>query len=252
MLENKVIAISGGVGKIGLSFTKCVLENNGKILIGDRKVRQNLQILKKYKKENIVIYSGDLTKEKNIKEFLSLGLKKFKKIDSVVHCAYPVTANWGKKFEDLKLKDLGVNLTSQLGGAIIFSKIFMKYFVKKKKGNLIHIASIQGFRSPKFDHYKGTNIVSPIEYSAIKSGIISITSYLAKYYKGKNIRVNCISPGGILDNQPKNFLMRYNNDCNLKGMLNSDDLNGAFLFLLSENSKFINGQNIIVDDGWSL
>ena len=93
---------------------------------------------------------------------------------------------------------------------------------------------------------------SPIEYSAIKSGIISITKWLAKYYKNKNIKVNCLSPGGIIDNQPKSFLEQYKKSCFSKGMLNPEDLNGTILFLLSDASKYISGQNIIIDDGWSI
>ena len=93
---------------------------------------------------------------------------------------------------------------------------------------------------------------SPVEYSAIKSGVISITKYLAKYYAGQNIRVNCVSPGGILDGQPNLFLERYRSSCNNKGMLESNDIVGAIVFLLSDASMFITGQNIVVDDGWSL
>jgi NAD(P)-dependent dehydrogenase (short-subunit alcohol dehydrogenase family) len=95
-------------------------------------------------------------------------------------------------------------------------------------------------------------MVSPIEYSAIKTGIIAVTRYLAKYCKGENIRVNCISPGGIQNDQPINFLKKYQKSCNSKGMLDPDDLVGTLIFLLSHQSKFINGQNIIVDDGWSI
>ena len=95
-------------------------------------------------------------------------------------------------------------------------------------------------------------MTSPIEYTAIKSGIISITRYLSKYCKGDNIRINSISPGGIFDNQPKSFVQNYKDSCNSKGMLESEDITGALLFLLSDESKFIHGQNIIVDDGWTL
>ena len=95
-------------------------------------------------------------------------------------------------------------------------------------------------------------MTSPIEYGAIKSGVISITKYLAKYYAKKNIRVNCVSPGGILDSQTNEFVDRYKSSCTSKGLLNSDDVTGTVLFLLSEDSKYINGQNIIIDDGWSL
>jgi len=125
-------------------------------------------------------------------------------------------------------------------------------FLKHGGGNLVHISSIQGVTTPKFDQYEGTQMNSPIEYSAIKSGVIAVTKYLAKYYKNRNIRVNCLSPGGIQDGQPEIFLENYAKNCNSKGMLDSDDLTGALIFLLSDSSQFINGQNIIVDDGWTL
>ena len=93
---------------------------------------------------------------------------------------------------------------------------------------------------------------SSLEYSVAKSGINSMTSWLAKYYKNKNIRVNCVSPSGILDQQPQSFLEKYRNSCTSKGMLDPTDVAGTVLFLLSDQSKYINGQNIVIDDGWSL
>ena len=93
---------------------------------------------------------------------------------------------------------------------------------------------------------------SPIEYSAIKSGIISMTKYLAKYYKYKNLRFNCISPGGIKDNQHKLFIKRYKASCSNKGLLEPEDLFSLVFFLLSNKSQYINGQNIIVDGGYSI
>lgn len=95
-------------------------------------------------------------------------------------------------------------------------------------------------------------MTSPIEYSAVKSGIISITKYLAKLYKKNNIRINCISPGGIIDGQPKKFLKNYLKSTGTKGMLEPEDLNSAISFLLSDDSRYVNGQNIVIDDGWSL
>ena len=95
-------------------------------------------------------------------------------------------------------------------------------------------------------------MTSPIEYTAVKSGIISLTSWLAKYFKNKNIRVNCISPGGILDHQTELFLEKYRSSCTNKGMLDPTDVAGTVLFLLSDQSKYINGQNIVIDDGWTL
>ena len=95
-------------------------------------------------------------------------------------------------------------------------------------------------------------MVSPVEYSAIKAGLIAVTKYLSKYYKNKKIRVNCVSPGGILDNQPKIFINNYRKVCNEKGLLHPEDVVRTILFLLSDESRHINGQNIVIDDGWSL
>ena len=95
-------------------------------------------------------------------------------------------------------------------------------------------------------------MTSPVEYSAIKAGVIAITKYLAKLYMGQGLQINCISPGGIQDSQPNEFLNRYQSSCNSKGMLDANDIVGLFLFLLSDEGKYISGQNIIIDDGWSL
>ena len=95
-------------------------------------------------------------------------------------------------------------------------------------------------------------MTSPIEYTAIKAGVIAITKWLAVYCKNKSIRINCVSPGGILDQQPQSFLEKYRDSCLSKGMLDAEDVIGTIQFLLSDKSRYINGQNIVVDDGWSL
>ena len=92
----------------------------------------------------------------------------------------------------------------------------------------------------------------PVEYAVIKSALIHLTKYMAKYFKGMNIRVNSISPGGILDSQPGIFIKSYNEQCITKGMLDKSDLKGTLLYLLSDLSRYVNGQNLIVDDGFTL
>ena len=248
----KTIIITGGAGRIGSTLAADLLKHGHKVLLGDINNSKLLKIKKKLNSKNIEIFQGDLTTKNNIDRFIKFGVKKFKNIHAAVHCSYPTSKKWGARLEDLQEIHLKNDLQNQLGGSIIFSQRIMKYFIKKKKGNLILISSIQGIQAPKFDHYKNLNMTSPIEYSAIKSGIISITKYLSKYYKNKNIRINCVSPGGIRDNQPKLFTKRYRQSCNTKGLLDGEDISKLILFLLSDKSKYITGQNLIIDDGWSL
>ena len=125
-------------------------------------------------------------------------------------------------------------------------------FILQGHGNVTQLSSIQGIAAPKFEHYEDTSMYSSIEYSVEKSKIFSMTSWLVKYYKNKNIRVNCVSPCGILDQQPQSFLEKYRNSCTCNGMLDRTDVAGTVLFLLSDKSKYINGQNIVIDDGWSM
>ena len=252
MLNNLVVAISGGAGRIGSAFSHAIVDNGGKVIIGDVLEKKGNQLVQEFGKENVSLYIGDLTVTDNLDQLIKKGIEKFGHIDAAVHCAYPTSDQWGTAFENLHPEGLKDDLFNQLGGAILFSQCFIRYFREQGCGNLIHISSIQGLAAPRFEHYEGTDMASPIEYSAIKSGIIAITKYLAKYCKGQNIRVNCISPGGILGDQPESFLIKYQASCNTKGMLDPEDVRGALLFLLSEQSKYVTGQNIIIDDGWSL
>jgi NAD(P)-dependent dehydrogenase (short-subunit alcohol dehydrogenase family) len=252
MLDNLIVAISGGAGRIGSAFSKAVVDNGGKVIIGDINSEVGNRLVSELGDNVSLFFEGNLTEPNTVDLLIRKGVEKFGKINAAVHCAYPVSKQWGTRFEDLNPEYLEKDLFNQLGGAIFFSQRMIRYFKQQKSGNLIHISSIQGVATPKFDHYEGTDMVSPIEYSAIKSGIISITKYLAKYCKGQDIRVNAISPGGILDNQPKSFLEKYRSSCQIKGMLDTADITGALIFLLSSQSKYITGQNIIVDDGWVL
>lgn len=248
MLQNKIIAIIGGQGLIGKSFVTYCLSQNAKVISIDKvkncdKIKIN---------DNLSFHYLDITRETSIIKFFNKLKDKKIRLDAIINASYPKSKKYGVGIEKLEAKYLREDLFNQLGSSIILSKYALRYFKEIGEGNLIFISSIQGSMAPKFSHYSGTKMVSPIEYSAVKSGIIAITKYLAKYCKNTNIRINCISPGGILDNQPKSFIKNYKKDCSSKGMLNPEDLNSALHMLLSDNSKLITGQNIIVDDGWSL
>ena len=252
MLKDNVVAITGGAGLIGTAFSKAIIENGGRVIIGDIASNRGKELQDKFGADKALFIKVNTSDTNSIDKFLELGKNHFGKIDSAIHCAYPRSEQWGTKFEGLKAGGLKDDLFNQLGGAILFSQRLISFYRDQGYGNLVHVSSIQGVAAPKFEHYEGTKMVSPIEYSAIKSGIISITKYLAKYCKNQNIRVNCISPGGILDRQPEVFLKKYNSSCSSKGMMDAQDLNGTIIYLLSNMSKYVNGQNIIIDDGWIL
>jgi len=248
MLNGKVVVITGGSGLLGQEFAKTVIANEGIAVITD--VIKNDDI--KFESENIDFIQMDITSKQSVQDAIKDIKKKYRKIDALINNAYPRNKNYGKKFFDVEYKDFVDNIGMHLGGYFLTSQQFSKYFYNNGGGNIINISSIYGVIAPKFEIYDGTPMTMPVEYAAIKSGLIHLTKYMSKYFKGKNIRVNAISPGGIFDQQNENFLSAYNKECLSKGILNKSDLNGTLLFLLSDLSQNINGQNIIVDDGFTL
>jgi NAD(P)-dependent dehydrogenase (short-subunit alcohol dehydrogenase family) len=114
------------------------------------------------------------------------------------------------------------------------------------------MSSIYGVIAPRFEVYKGTEMTTPVEYAAIKSALIHLGKYVSAYMKGTDFRVNSLSPGGLFAGQNESFLKKYNAHCSTKGMLNPEDVTGAVNFLLSDLSSYMSGQNLILDDGFTL
>lgn len=256
MLKNKIVVVTGGAGLIGQKFVEAIIENNGTAIIADINKEIGLKVksdlLKKFNTVNIEFVELNITSVKSLVQCITSLNKKYGKIDALVNNAYPRNQKYGRSFFDVEYEDFVENTGLNLGGYFTTSQQFAKYFKKQGYGNIINISSIYGVIAPKFEIYNGTEMSMPVEYAAIKSGLIHLTKYMAKYFKGMNIKVNTLSPGGILNNQPQSFLDKYKEYSLNKGMLDTKDLEGTLVYLLSDMSKYVNGQNIIIDDGWSL
>lgn len=244
-----VVVITGGCGLIGKAFVQSLAER------GDRAVAFDIddEVGRRLAETNdrISYRHCDVTDTEALDQELGAVRTQHGGLDAVVHSAYPRTEGWGTPFEDLGEGEVAENLRLQLGSAIMVSQRAVAHLREEGGGNLVHVGSIQGIAAPKFEHYEGTDMTSPVAYTAVKHGVVGLTKYLAKYLSGTGIRVNCISPGGIENGQPEQFLDRYREDCASKGMLDPEDLTGPLRFLLSDDSTYVNGQNIVVDDGWS-
>jgi len=254
-ITDQVVLITGAAGRIGAATAQLLHSLGASLVLND--INSNIlssfaEKLNTKRPGSVFTNHTDITTESGLAHLISSAEQVFPQIHSAIHSAYPRSQGWGTKLENLDELYLFQDLSMQLGGSILFSKIMISHFQKHDGGNLVHISSIQGLSAPKFQHYENTSMYSPIEYSAIKAGIISITKWLAKYCAGQNIRVNCISPGGILSDQPKSFLSAYRASCTNIGMLLPDQVAGSVVHLISPEAEAINGQNLVIDDGWSL
>lgn len=252
VMSKKVFLIAGAGGRVGSAICKDLYGLGANLILMDKNQTALMEVSEKLDPNRILTLNLDVLDQATFQVGLTESLEKFKRIDGGIFVAYPKSRSWGSKFGSLKKADLFEDLGSQLGGTILFCQALTEIFLKQKYGHVILFSSIQGITTPKFDHYSGTSMVSPIEYSAIKSGVISVTKYLAKLYRGTGLQFNCISPGGITANQPASFSRRYKGVCNTKGLLDPGDIAPTVRYLLSPEAAVITGQNIVVDDGWSL
>jgi len=257
MLKNKTIIITGGSGLIGSAFSIVTAEYGANIVIVDINKKKSDNLVKQIKEKagnNKIIYQKcNITNLNDVKKAIDIVLNKFGEISALVNSAYPKNKNYGNRFENVTYEDFCENVKLHIGGYFLITQQVSKVMIKQNYGNIINIASIYGFAAPRFEIYEGTKMTNPVEYAAIKGAIINLTRYLASYLGKYNIRVNCISPGGVFDNQPESFVKKYSQKVLLGNrMANVDDLTGTLLFLLSDASKYITGQNIVVDGGWSL
>ena len=241
-IENKVIVITGGNGLLGKEMVNTFRSNGAKVISFD--------IF--HEKKGEFDYTVDISKKSSVINGVNKIIKKFNRIDGWVNNAYPRTQDWGKKIEEIDIDSWRKNIDMHLNGYFICCQVVLELMKLKRKGSFINMSSIYGSLGPDFSIYKGTEITSPAAYSAIKGGINNLTRYLASYYGDSQIRVNSVSPGGIFDNQSELFVQNYINKVPLKRMGNPQDIVSAIYFLLSDQSSYINGHNLVVDGGWSI
>ena len=256
-LEDKTVLITGGAGLLGGAFSQECAKCSANIVIADIDEKAGNNSVRRIKKatgnDNVVFQKCDITDLNDTKNLLEVTLGEFSKIDALVNNAYPRNENYGRRFEDVSFEDFCENLNLHLGGYFLMTKEVSKIMIKQNFGNILNIASIYGFSAPRFEIYEDTDMTVPVEYAAVKGGLITLTKYLAAYLGKYNIRVNAISPGGVFNNQPESFIKKYSEKVLFsKRMATSTDLVGVLVFMISDASRYMTGQNIIVDGGWSL
>ena len=241
-IKNKIIVVTGGNGLLGKQMVSTFRENGAIVISADI-------YFEEMTKDDIQI---DITNELSVKNCILTIINKYNKIDGWVNNAYPRTKDWGNKFEDISIDSWRKNVDMHLNGYFLCCQLVLEQMKNQGFGSLINMSSIYGLLGPDFTVYEGTDMTMPAAYSAIKGGINNLTRYLASYYGAYQIRVNTVSPGGIFDNQPETFVNNYNRKVPMKRMGNPKDIVSAVYFLLTDESSYITGHNLVVDGGWSV
>ncbi|WP_243310612.1 oxidoreductase [Fundidesulfovibrio agrisoli] len=252
MLKDKTVVVLGGAGLLGRRIVAAVLGEGGNAAIADFDLARAEAVAAEFPADKISCHQVDMTSATSLDEAVAQVTGLRGRIDALVCTAYPRNKNYGRKLEDVTYADFSENVSLHLGGYFLAAQRFSLAFKAQGGGNVVFLSSIYGVMAPRFEIYDGTPMTMPVEYAAIKAALQHLAKYFAKYFRGNGIRYNCLSPGGILDAQPEAFLAAYNRHGMSKGMLDPDDIMGTIVYLLSDASAYVNGQNIVVDDGWTL
>jgi len=243
-LKNKVIILTGATGLLGEAAFKDLKKNGAIVISVDLNLISN---------EQFTSIKCDLTDIQQVDSMIRTIVENFGKIDGLINLAYPRTKDWGVKFEDIPISSWQKNVDMQLNCVFYLCQKILGIMKLQMFGSIVNIASIYGIVGNDFNLYTDFEGTSPAAYSAIKGGIINFTRYLASYYGKDNIRINCVSPGGIIDreNQHPSFISKYSEKSPLGRLGRPEEIAPAISFLLSDDASYITGHNLVVDGGWT-
>lgn len=242
MLQDKIILVTGGSGLIGRALVADIRSKGGQAINLDLEVTSDLEA---------GTLQVDISDDAAVVDAVAKVVAHFGRIDGLVNNAYPRTADWGTKFEDINPDSWRRNVDLQMNSYFVCSQAVLKQMQHQQSGAIVNIASIYGVVGNDFTLYEEYGGTSPAAYAAIKGGIVNFTRYLASYYGRQGIRVNCVSPGGILDQQHPSFIARYESKVPMGRLGRPDDIAPPVSFLLSEEARYITGHNLMVDGGWT-
>ncbi|GAB1266005.1 SDR family oxidoreductase [Aurantivibrio infirmus] len=257
-MSNRVALITGGSGHLGSAIGTVLAEVGATVIVLDlneEKIDQTVHALKdKFGGDHIGL-CVNLEQREQIKKVPEFIEDNFGELNVLINTAALVGTSslkgWATKLQNQDIETWARALEVNLTAGFYLIQQCLSLMQKSKHPSVINVSSIYGIAGQKMSLYEGTDYVTPAAYAASKGGLIQLSRYLATVLS-PTIRVNCISPGGILRGQDQKFIERYNEITPLGRLGSEEDFVGAALYLASDLSEYVTGQNIVVDGGWSL
>jgi len=265
-LTGRVAVVTGGVGLLGAEFCRTLAEAGAAVAVVDLNASASQEIagaLTNSSYQSLAVPT-DVTKPDSVNSMVERVVSTFGRLDILVNSAAldpkfdPDAIKKGitpGAFEDYPLDQWNAALNVNLTGMFLVTQACAKQMLTQdKKGSIINICSTYGLNGPDQRIYIKDNervAFKPVYYTVTKAGVLGFTKYLAAYYAGTEIRVNALTPGGVFNNHEDYFVQNYSAKTIIGRMAKKDEMNGALLYLASDASSYMTGNNLIVDGGWT-
>lgn len=258
-LKNKLAVVTGGTGILGSLFCLRMAEAGARVIVADidpvRCEKLADEITEKTGTEAYG-FAVDLRDESSVNGWAGNILKQHQRVDIIVNNAAAKSPGFFAPLDKFTLEDWNAVSAVNVTGLFLVVRELGPSMADRGNGSIINISSIYGVVGPDQRIYEGSwyeelggAINTPLVYSATKGAVVAMTKYLATYWGPKGVRTNTLTPGGVSSGQNSIFSEKYSSRVPLGRMASSEDMVGALLFLASDASSYVNGQNIIIDGG---
>ncbi len=264
-LSNRIVLISGGTGFLGAHFASALASFGASVVAIDRfdPIKTGAQkVWDGFPGIEIQYMCCDISDPVSVEKLMQTIEVRCQKIDVLINCAaidpkfeqHDKASMANQHFTSFGLEDWQQSLDVNVTGTFSLTQAVCRIFEKYNWGNIINICSTYGLKGPDqriYNEGADTAFVKPISYTVTKAAVLGFTRYLASYYRGRNIRVNTLTPGGVEHGHDEEFIKRYSAKTIVGRMAQPRDLMGAIVFLASDASSYMTGANLVVDGGWT-